>query len=231
MIGAGAFSDCSEMTSITLPNTIKAIGMNAFSNCKKLSSITFPNSVTDIADRAFDNCSGLTSVKFEGTACQYAIDTDAFWGIGSPSPIELILPDDWNYDAAPANNSTAWHGCYFNSNFYSTEEATDKQNAIAEITAILGEYSTSAYLQSYIAEDVININNAKNRPELNKRKKAATDKLTIAVPIYAGGKAEALGTLGTEQPGPAIEVIDQDGNVLKLYNPKKVNFIKVPAEE
>lgn len=100
MIGAGAFSDCSEMTSITLPNTIKAIGMNAFSNCNKLSSITFPNSVTDIADRAFDNCSGLTSVKFEGTACQYAIDTDAFWGIGSPSPIELILPDDWNYDAA-----------------------------------------------------------------------------------------------------------------------------------
>ena len=44
------------------------------------------------------------------------------------------------------------------------------------------------------------------------------------------GKADALGTMGTEQTGNAVEVIKGRKKVI-LYNPDKVNFIKVTTNE
>ena len=61
-IGNNAFSDCSSLTSIIIPNSIKCIGDTAFSNCRNLTSITIPNSVTSIGNYAFYGCNGLTSV-------------------------------------------------------------------------------------------------------------------------------------------------------------------------
>ena len=61
-IGDNAFSDCSGLTLVIIPNSVTSIGKSAFSNCKELLSVTIPNSVTSIGDYAFYNCSGLTSV-------------------------------------------------------------------------------------------------------------------------------------------------------------------------
>ena len=61
-IGESAFWDCSNLTSITIPNSVTSIGNQAFCGCSKLTSVTIPNSVTSIGDRAFENCSNLTSV-------------------------------------------------------------------------------------------------------------------------------------------------------------------------
>ena len=61
-IGEYAFSGCSGLTSITIPNSVTSIGYYAFSGCSGLTSITIPNSVTSIGDGAFDYCTGLTSV-------------------------------------------------------------------------------------------------------------------------------------------------------------------------
>ena len=47
-IGNYAFSDCSGLTSITIPNSVTSIGNWAFSYCRGLTSITIPNSVTSI---------------------------------------------------------------------------------------------------------------------------------------------------------------------------------------
>ena len=55
-IGNYAFSDCSGLTSITIPNSVTTIDSNAFSGCSGLTSITIPNSVTTIGDYAFDIC-------------------------------------------------------------------------------------------------------------------------------------------------------------------------------
>jgi hypothetical protein len=60
-IGDMAFSDCSGLTSITIPNSVIIIGNEAFRRCSALTSITIPNSVKIIDDRAFYS-SGLTSV-------------------------------------------------------------------------------------------------------------------------------------------------------------------------
>ena len=61
-IGDYAFSGCSGLTSITIPNSVTSIGVEAFSYCSGLTSITIPNSVTSIGSWAFNFCSGLTSV-------------------------------------------------------------------------------------------------------------------------------------------------------------------------
>ncbi len=58
-IGDGAFSNCSKLTNIEIPNSVTAIGDSAFSYCSSLTSIEIPNSVTMIGGRAFDNCDNL----------------------------------------------------------------------------------------------------------------------------------------------------------------------------
>lgn len=68
-----AFSTCKEMTSITLPNTIKWINMNAF-RFSGLRSITIPKSVEFVSGEAFYGCDSLREVtilsgetKFSGS--------------------------------------------------------------------------------------------------------------------------------------------------------------------
>ncbi len=57
-IGSGAFSGCSELTSVTIPNSVTSIEISAFSGCSGLTSVTIPNSVTSIGEQAFQECRG-----------------------------------------------------------------------------------------------------------------------------------------------------------------------------
>ena len=61
-----AFSSCSGLTSITIPSSVTSIGGGAFFDCSGLTSITIPNNVTSIGERAFLWCSGLKYVTFPG---------------------------------------------------------------------------------------------------------------------------------------------------------------------
>lgn len=60
-IGGYAFAGCENVTSVTIPNSVKSIGDAAFYGCKSLTNITIPGSVTSIGKGAFGG-SGLTSV-------------------------------------------------------------------------------------------------------------------------------------------------------------------------
>ena len=61
-IGVYAFKNCSELTSVTLPNCVTTIGESAFQGCSKLTSVILPNCVTTIGQSAFQGCRGLTSI-------------------------------------------------------------------------------------------------------------------------------------------------------------------------
>ena len=65
-IGNSAFSSCSGLTSVTIPNSVTSIGDCAFSGCSKLTSVTIPYSVTSIGILAFTYCSDLTSIMVAG---------------------------------------------------------------------------------------------------------------------------------------------------------------------
>ena len=56
-----AFSECSSLTSITIPNSVKSIGYSPFNGCG-FTSVTIPDSVTEIGYAAFYACRSLTNV-------------------------------------------------------------------------------------------------------------------------------------------------------------------------
>ena len=55
-IGQEAFSGCSGLASITIPEGVTSIGEYAFLGCSGLTSITIPNSVTELDITAFSSC-------------------------------------------------------------------------------------------------------------------------------------------------------------------------------
>ena len=71
-VGKFAFSGCTGLTSITIPNSVTSIGEYAFSSCTGLTSITIPNSVTSIGEYAFSGCTSLISIEYSGTTVEWA---------------------------------------------------------------------------------------------------------------------------------------------------------------
>ena len=74
-IGVGAFQ-YSALTSIIIPNGITKIRGFAFYHCTSLKSVTLPNSITQIQRDAFRDCTALTTVVCEAVQvpdCQHNI--------------------------------------------------------------------------------------------------------------------------------------------------------------
>jgi len=57
-----AFDKCTNLTSITIPNSVITIGTKAFLECSSLTNVIIPNSVINIYWEAFGKCTSLTSV-------------------------------------------------------------------------------------------------------------------------------------------------------------------------
>ncbi len=75
-ISQNAFENCTSLTSVTIPNTVRFIGSSAFAGCTSLGSITLPDSVTDLGGSAFWNCSALASINIPENLA--SIDSHAF---------------------------------------------------------------------------------------------------------------------------------------------------------
>ena len=76
-----AFSGCSGLTSVTIPDSVTQIGSYAFRNCTGLKSVVIGGGVIDICDSAFYNCTKLTSVDLPDSV--KAIEDNAFAGCSS----------------------------------------------------------------------------------------------------------------------------------------------------
>ena len=59
-IGAQAFYDCGELTSVVMPQGVVSIGDNAFCNCSSLVSIIISSEVITVGHYAFYGCTNLT---------------------------------------------------------------------------------------------------------------------------------------------------------------------------
>ena len=101
----GAFSDCSGLTSITIPNSVTTIGLGAFYNCSGLTSLTIPNSVTNIGTSAFRGCSGLTSITIPSSVT--SIGDGAFYGCSGLTAI--TIPSSVTNIGWSAFEGTPWY--------------------------------------------------------------------------------------------------------------------------
>ena len=61
-LGEYCFSGCSSLTSITLPKGITSLRAGCFSRCSSLTSITLPEGITSLRNHCFHGCSSLTSI-------------------------------------------------------------------------------------------------------------------------------------------------------------------------
>ncbi len=87
-IGYNAFWKCTNITSLTLPNTLNSIIQGAFAGCTGITGeIVIPNSVTHLGADAFRSCTSLNSVVFSDALTK--IGWAAFKGCSS---LEHISP-------------------------------------------------------------------------------------------------------------------------------------------
>ena len=109
-IGNYAFGECYELTNLSLPNNLVSIGDYAFSNCIRLTKVNIPNSVTYIGDSAFFDCNKLKS--------ENNLYDDAYYLGNASNPYILLLSaKDKNITSCQINQNTkfiqryAFSGC------------------------------------------------------------------------------------------------------------------------
>ena len=132
-LNKGAFSGCSGLTSVTLPDSVTSIGYGAFRSCSGLTSITIPDSVTSIGEYAFGYCSGLTSVTIGNSVT--SIGDSAFYNCSRLKTVFYKgLAEQWNKISIDSygNNSLTSATRYY---YSETEPALN-----AEGTAYNGNY-------------------------------------------------------------------------------------------
>ena len=62
-IGEGAFSGCTGLTEIVIPDSVVSISWNAFSGCTGLTAVTLGKNITSIYGNAFMGCTSLATVN------------------------------------------------------------------------------------------------------------------------------------------------------------------------
>ena len=86
-IGIMAFDECSSLTSLTIPESVTEIGVSAFSGCSGLRSVTLPTFITEIENHIFYRCSSLTSVTIPESVT--TIGKSAFNGCRSLTSVTI----------------------------------------------------------------------------------------------------------------------------------------------
>lgn len=126
------FSQCSDLTEVTLPSSVTNIQSHVFYNCtslegvgldgvsleyiygsvfygcSSLQSITFPDTLALIDTEAFRNCSSLSSIEFMGSNPPATIESNAFKGLPSTGNITVPDGDESNFYAFAQSLGSGW---------------------------------------------------------------------------------------------------------------------------
>ncbi len=93
-----AFYECSSLTSITIPDGVTSIENGTFNGCSSLTNITIPDGVTSIEAEAFRDCSSLTNITIPDGVTW--IRDSAFQGCSSLTSITIPEGVTWIRDSA-----------------------------------------------------------------------------------------------------------------------------------
>ena len=221
-IGDDAFCGCTGLSSITLPDNLQIIQAYAFKGCTGLSSVSLPNEVTNIMSNAFDGCTNISSIILPEKL--QAIGNSTFAGcIGLTS---VSIPSKvTNIGGYAFSGTTNLKEVFVYSELLTTVESGVWSKEIPTyVKATSFKNYKANLLKSYNIKVLPNDGNIGDaiKEEFNfSAEEAKVINMLLSI----------RNTMGKQQAGPAIEVIDQDGKVLQLHNPTKVNFIKVDEQK
>lgn len=102
-IGNEAFSGCSALTKIEIPETVTHIGKYAFRDCYDLEELTLNEGLLSIGERAFEDCVALTEVFIPESVT--VIEANAFAGCDNLVIKTTIPQEEW-----PAGWADGWQG-------------------------------------------------------------------------------------------------------------------------
>ena len=89
-IGGSAFFDCTNLISITIPDSVTSIGKDAFSECTNLASITIPNSVTSMGAYVFYAWTPSQTINVPFKEGEEPDGWDEFWKYGCNATINYL---------------------------------------------------------------------------------------------------------------------------------------------
>ena len=108
-INAYAFSNCAELTGVTIPNEVTEIRDHSFENCTGLSSVELPEALIVIDAAAFEGCTAFTRIDIPAGVAKIGIWafqnctnlTDVYSHIADPSQVDFgfnaFALEDENY--------------------------------------------------------------------------------------------------------------------------------------
>ena len=97
-----AFYNCTNLASITIPDSVLSIGGSTFQNCVMLSDASIPNDVTSIDAYTFKNCTSLTNITISNSVT--SIEYYAFSDCTSLTSITIS-------DSVTSIGDSAFSGC------------------------------------------------------------------------------------------------------------------------
>lgn len=101
-VATRAFFRCSDLKSVSLPNSITTIGQYAFQHCSALKEVHLSSNITALETSTFHGCTSLQSIQLPGSIL--SISTSVFAGCTSLESI--VLPD-----ACGKIDTSAFGGC------------------------------------------------------------------------------------------------------------------------
>ena len=141
-INDGAFSGCTSITSIVIPNSVTYLGDAAFDGCTNLSSVTIGTGVTGFYYLLFQNCTSLINLTVPSNIL--IINAESFYGCLNLTNIN-IDPNNPNY--------TSVDGVVFNKNI---------TTLVLYPIGKIGSYSIPNTVTSIGSESFLNCTNLTN---------------------------------------------------------------------
>lgn len=244
-IGSYAFKNCNELCSISLPTKLQNIGEYAFNGCNKINTISFPDGLICIGGYAFSDCTGLNSVSLpEGLE---RIGMNAFEDCTGLSSISLP-------EGLASIGNSAFLNCtslttvaipttvkYINDAAFRGTTNLEEVFVYSDSLTEVGSGAWSKEIPTYVKSIVFKKYKANVLKNYNVRILPDDGNIGDAIKTdfnFSEEETEVINRLlrirnsmGNRQSGPAIEIEDNDGETIQLYNVKNVKFIKVSTEE
>jgi len=205
-IGDYAFSSCSSLTSVSIPDGVTSLGYGAFFDCSALTSVVIPDGVKIIPGTVFDYCSSLTSVNIPNGVT--IIGQDAFNSCTSLSSV--TIPD----------SVTTIDNCAFNS-CTSLSSVTIPGN-VTSIGDTAFDYCTSLVSVS-IPNSVVSIGHGEFQSCYKLTSVSIPSNLT-SIGMYAFNFCTSLTAINVDPENPSYASVDG-----VLYNKALTTLIQFPG--